>query len=72
MTSSVLSRFQEFRESQARRRTLWRELSTYTTYADLNDIEAAVARCEGGEADPQTQEIRKFLAAQRTVYNQRG
>jgi hypothetical protein len=67
MTSSVLSRFQEFRESQARRRTLWRELSTYTTDADLNDIEAAIARCDDAETDPETLEIRNFLAAQRTV-----
>jgi hypothetical protein len=67
MTSSVLSRLQEFRESQARRRTLWRELSTYTTDADLNDIEAAIARCDDAEADLETREIRNFLAAQRTM-----
>ena len=72
MTSSVLSRFQEFREAQARRRILWRELSSYTTDSDLNDIEAAIARCEDAETDPETREIRNFLAAQRTVYNQRG
>jgi hypothetical protein len=66
MTISILTRLQEIRESRARQRVLWRELSTYTTTEDLNDIEAAIAR-SGAEADPQTQEIRRFLAAQRAV-----
>ncbi|MCW2890754.1 MAG: hypothetical protein QOH87_4556 [Trebonia sp.] len=66
MTSTVLTRLQEIRESYARRRALWRELSAYTTAGDLNDIEAAIARSDA-EADPATQEIRRFLAAQRNV-----
>jgi hypothetical protein len=65
MTSSVLSRLNEIRESYARRRTLWRELTSYITADDLNDIEAAVDRYDDGENDPQTQEIRRILAAQR-------
>ena len=65
MTTSVLSRLSEIRESYARRRDLWRELSAYTTADDLNDIEAAIARSGDVEADPETQEIRRFLAAQR-------
>ena len=72
MMISVLSRLQEFREAQARRRTLWRELSAYTTDGDLNDIEAAIARSADAESDPETLEIRNFLAAQRTVTSQRG
>jgi hypothetical protein len=64
MATSVLTRLQEIRESRTRRRTLWRELSGYTTANDLNDIEAAIARSDA-EADPETQEIRRFLAAQR-------
>jgi hypothetical protein len=66
MTTSILTRLQEIRESRARRRVLWRELSAYTTTDDLNDIEAAIAR-SGAETDPQTQQIRRFLAAQRNV-----
>jgi hypothetical protein len=66
MTTSILTRLQEIRESHARRRVMWRELSTYTTVGDLNDIEAAIARSDA-EADPETQAIRRFLAAQRAV-----
>jgi hypothetical protein len=64
MTTAVLTRISEIRAARARQRTLWRELSTYTTTEDLNDIEAAIAR-SGAEADPQTQAIRRFLAGQR-------
>lgn len=66
MTASVLSRLHEIRESHARRRALWRELSAYTTNEELNDIEAAIAR-SGAEADPQTREVRRILAAQRAA-----
>ena len=65
MTTSVLSRLSEIRESYARRRDLRRELSVYTTADDLNDIEAAIARSGDAETDPETQEIRRFLAVQR-------
>jgi hypothetical protein len=58
----------DFREEYARRRVLWRELSAYTTAGDLNDIEAAIARC--AESDSETQEIRRFLAAQRNLSQQ--
>lgn len=64
MTTSVLHRLHKIRESHTRRRALWRELSAYTTDHDLNDLEAAIAR-SGAEYDPQTQEIRRILAAQR-------
>jgi hypothetical protein len=65
MTTSVLNRLQEIRESHARRRTLWRELSAYTTASDLNDIEAAIARSDDADTHPETQEVRRILAAQR-------
>ncbi len=45
---------------------MWRELSAYTTDGDLNDIEAAIAR-SGAEADPQTRQVRRILAAQRAA-----
>jgi hypothetical protein len=67
MTNSVLTRFQEIRDDYARRRTLWRELAAYTTTDDLNDLEAAIARCDDAGTDPETREIRRFLAAQRTA-----
>jgi hypothetical protein len=67
MTTTVLTRLREIRESHARRRALWRELSAYTTAGDLNDIEAAIARSDDVDTDPQTQEIRRFLAARRNV-----
>ena len=67
MTTSVLSRIHEIRESYAPRRTLWRELTSYITADDLNDIEAAVDRCDDEGNDPQTQEIRRILAAQRSI-----
>jgi hypothetical protein len=67
MTTAVLSRLRGIREERARRRTLWRELSAYTTAEDLDDIEAAVARSDGAETDPETREIRRFLATRRTM-----
>lgn len=67
MATSILTRLHEIREEHARRRTLWRELSAYTTTDDLNDIEAAVDRSHDAETDPETQEIRRFLAAQRNM-----
>jgi hypothetical protein len=67
MTTSVLSRLHEIREAYARRRSLWRELSEYITADDLNDIEAAVDRCDDGETSPATEELRRILAAQRSL-----
>jgi hypothetical protein len=68
MTTSVLSRLHEIRESYARRRALWRELTSYITADDLNDIEAAVDRCDDDSGtDPRIEEIRRILAAQRSI-----
>jgi hypothetical protein len=64
MTTSVLTRLNEIRESYARRRALWRELSAYTTDGELNDIEAAVDRSDS-EGDPRTREVRRILATRR-------
>ena len=57
------ARIREARESQARRRILWRELAQYTTTDDLNDLEAAVARYD----DTETHDIRRILATQRSL-----
>jgi len=61
MTTAILSRLRDIRESQAQRRTLWRELACYTSTSDLNDLEAAVARHD----DAETADVRRILAAQR-------
>ena len=66
MTTSVLTKLTEMRDSYSRRRALWRELSAYTTDNDLNDIEAAVDRADA-EGDPHTLEVRRVLAAQRNA-----
>ncbi|HEX3922153.1 MAG TPA: hypothetical protein VHY31_07695 [Streptosporangiaceae bacterium] len=72
MASSILNRLHEIREDHARRRALWRELSSYQSAGAINDIEAAIARSETQE-DPETQQILRILAAQRTaVLNQRA
>lgn len=65
MTTSVLSRLSDIRESHARRRALWRELSAYTTHGGLDDLEAALARCDDAETDQETREVRRFLASRR-------
>jgi hypothetical protein len=71
MASSILNRLQEIRDDYARRRTLWRELSGYQTTDALNDLEAAIDRSET-DGEPETQEIRRILAAQRIAVLQRG
>ena len=67
MMTSLLTRLHEMRAEQARRRTLLRELSTYSTADELNDIEAAIARSGDEATDPETQEIIRFLAARRSL-----
>lgn len=49
------------RSARERRRTLVRELSCYTTQAELDDLGAAVERSPEAPA----QEIRELLSAQR-------
>lgn len=74
MTNRILTRLQEIREFRAQRRALRRELSSYTTVNDLNDIEAAVSRyaaisrSEDPETDPIMLEIRRTLAFQRYMF----
>jgi hypothetical protein len=61
--ATLLGRLRAARASRARRRAMWRELASYTTAGAIADIEAAVER--SGCDDAETQEIRRFLAAQR-------
>jgi hypothetical protein len=64
MTSAVLTRLNETRESYARRRALWRDLAGATPSV-LTEIEAAMARADV-EGDAETQVVREILATQRT------
>ena len=63
LTTTARTRIREARQSRARRRILWRELSQYTSTDDLNDLEAAVARYD----DAETRDIRRILAVQRSI-----
>jgi hypothetical protein len=64
MATTVLSRLTEMRDSYLERRALWRYLSTYTSPAELNDIEAALARSEA-QGNRDALEIGRFVAAKR-------
>jgi hypothetical protein len=55
--------FQSDREARAARRALQRELSSYTTPSELNDLEAILAR----HSDEDTADIRRFLASRRVA-----
>ena len=70
MTASILTRLQEIRESHARRRVLWRELSAYTTTDELNDIEAAIARsgARGRPGDPADPPLPRCPAQRRLAH----
>jgi hypothetical protein len=51
----------DVRESYAAQKSLERELATYTTQSDLNDLDAILHR----HSDTETAEIRHILAARR-------
>ncbi len=55
--------FRGDREARAARRALQRELSSYTTPSELNDLEAILDR----HSDEDTAEIRRFLASRRVA-----
>jgi hypothetical protein len=50
-------------EARAARRKLERELSSYTTESELNDLEAILDR----HSDEDTADIRRFLASRRVA-----
>jgi hypothetical protein len=64
MSSAIISRLRDIRESYVERKALRRELAAYTTEAELNDIEAALDRYDYTE----TEEIRGILASQRKAF----
>jgi hypothetical protein len=61
MAKTVMSRLSKIREGYARKSSLRREL-TYLTDGERSDIEAALSRY-GAEANPETLEVRRVLAA---------
>ncbi|HEX4258364.1 MAG TPA: hypothetical protein VH089_24975 [Streptosporangiaceae bacterium] len=55
--------FRGDRQARAARRALQHELSSYTTEAELNDLEAILDR----HSDEDTADIRRFLATRRVA-----
>ena len=53
----------EAREARAARKALERDLASYTTQADLNDLDAILDR----HSDAETADIRRILAGRRTA-----
>jgi predicted deacylase len=53
--------FRGDREARAARRALERELSSYTSPSELNDLDAILDR----HSDEETADIRRFLASRR-------
>jgi hypothetical protein len=55
--------FRGDREARTARRALQREISSYTTQSELNDLEAILDR----HSDEDTADIRRFLASRRVA-----
>jgi hypothetical protein len=60
--TTVRTQFRESRDAHAARAALARELATYNSQADLNDLHAILDRY----SDQETRDIRRILAAQRS------
>jgi hypothetical protein len=63
--TSVLTQFRESRDAHAARAALERELASYNSPSDLDDLHAILDRY----SDRETVQIRRILAAQRTLLN---
>jgi hypothetical protein len=61
--ASIRHDFRSDRQARAARRALQHELSSYTTPAELNDLEAILDR----HSDEDTADIRRFLAGRRVA-----
>jgi hypothetical protein len=59
--AAIRKEIRETREARAARKTLERELASYTSSRDLNDLDAILDR----HSDQETAAIRRILAAQR-------
>jgi hypothetical protein len=63
LLSTVREQLRESREEHARRAALARELSSYHSTADLNDLHAILDRYN----DRETRQIRRILASQNSL-----
>ena len=60
--AAIRDELREAREARATRKALERDLASYTTQADLNDLDAILVR----HSDEETADIRRILAGRRT------
>jgi hypothetical protein len=63
LLSTVREQLRESREEHARRASLARELASYHSTADLNDLHAILDRYD----DRETRQIRRILASQNSL-----
>jgi hypothetical protein len=63
LLSTVREQIRESRQTHARRASLARELSSYHSAADLNDLHAILDRYN----DSETRQIRRILASQHSL-----
>jgi hypothetical protein len=63
LLSTVREQIRESRQAHARRAALARELSSYQSTADLNDLHAILDRYN----DRETRQIRRILASQHSL-----
>jgi hypothetical protein len=61
--AAIRDELREAREARAARKALERDLASYTTQADLNDLDAILDR----HSDEETADIRRILAGRRTA-----
>jgi hypothetical protein len=59
--AAIRDELREAREARAARKALERDLASYTTQADLNDLDAILDR----HSDEETADIRRILAGRR-------
>ena len=62
LLTAIRGQFRESRDARSARKALKRDLESYTSDADLNDLHAILDRC----SDQETRDIRRILAAQRS------
>jgi len=63
--TAIRSRIRETRDAHAAKTALERELSSYSSPSDLDDLHAILDR----HSDRETAQIRRILTAQRTPLN---
>jgi ferritin-like metal-binding protein YciE len=61
--TTIRGQLRQLRDTHAERKSLERELASYTSANDLNDLEAILDR----HSDEDTADIRRFLASRRVA-----